>query len=96
MEKLKDGFYVDNLVTNGESDEQVEVLQRQAREIMEKGGLDLRCWTSTGTTEDPGQSILGLRWNAADVCLSCVLPKSADINATATKRSLLAIVSMTP
>lgn len=95
MDKLKEGFYVDNLVTSVEDEEQFQVLQKQAREIMTSGGFDLRCWTSTpaGSTKDPFQSVLGLRWNSSDE-LACVLPKVAnDPNAISTKRGLLAIVN---
>lgn len=92
--KLEEGFYVDNLITSVKDENQLQILKRQATEIMAAGCFDLRGWFSTGSSEGSTQSVLGLRWNCETDELSCIFPKtSVDLGLSPTKRMLLSIVN---
>ncbi|GFS65219.1 DUF1758 domain-containing protein [Trichonephila inaurata madagascariensis] len=58
---LKEGFYVDNLVTSVKDVTELEQLKSQSIEIMKGGAFELRCWASNDSKEDQDmQMVLGL------------------------------------
>ncbi|XP_055933000.1 uncharacterized protein LOC129963021 [Argiope bruennichi] len=93
---LKEGFYVDNLVTSVNDATELEQLKSQSIEIMKEGAFELRCWASNDSKEDQDkQRVLGLSWDVVSDELSCKLP--ANIYCTqekpVTKRVLLSVIN---
>ncbi|GBM21295.1 hypothetical protein AVEN_204642-1, partial [Araneus ventricosus] len=69
---LKEGFYVDNLVTSVNDATELEQLKSQSIEIMKEGAFELRCWASNDSKEDQDkQMVLGLSWDVVSDELSC-------------------------
>ncbi|GFY61228.1 integrase catalytic domain-containing protein [Trichonephila inaurata madagascariensis] len=76
---LKEGFYVDNLVTSVNDVTELEQLKSQSIEIMKEGAFELRCCASNDSKEDQDmQMVLGLSWDVVSDELSCKLPSNLD------------------
>ncbi|GBL83786.1 hypothetical protein AVEN_132675-1 [Araneus ventricosus] len=92
---LKEGFYVDNLVTSVNDATELEQLKSQSIEIMKEGAFELRCWASNDSKEDQDkQMVLGLSWDVVSDELSCKLPANTDCTQEkpVTKRVLLPVI----
>ena len=50
VQKMKDGFYVDDLVSGGKATDEVKDLYEKAKSRMAKGGFTLRKWLTNDTT----------------------------------------------
>lgn len=93
---LREGFYVDNLVTSVNDVKELEQLKFQAMQIMKEGGFELRCWASNDSKEEQDtQMVLGMRWNVVNDELSCKLPSNLHrtIDEKVTKKLLLSIIN---
>ncbi|GBO10837.1 hypothetical protein AVEN_48012-1 [Araneus ventricosus] len=93
---LKEGFYVDNLVTSVNDATELEQLKSQSIEIMKEGAFELRCWASNDSKEDQDkQMVLGLSWDVVSDELSCKLPANTDCTQEkpVTKRVLLSVIN---
>ncbi|GBN59184.1 hypothetical protein AVEN_122821-1, partial [Araneus ventricosus] len=93
---LKEGFYVDNLVTSVNDSTELEQLKSQSIEIMKEGAFELRCWASNDSKEDQDkQMVLGLSWDVVSDELSCKLPANTDCTQEkpVTKRVLLSVIN---
>ncbi|KAF8765173.1 hypothetical protein HNY73_023161 [Argiope bruennichi] len=93
---LKEGFYVDNLVTSVNDATELEQLKSQSIEIMKEGAFELRCWASNDSKEDQDkQMVLGLSWDVVSDELSCKLPANIDCTQEkpVTKRVLLSVIN---
>ena len=74
-EKMKTDFYVDNLASGYDNENQASTFLEQARLIMSPVGFNLRLWNSNDAQirasaeqqslhdKDPEPKVLGLRWN---------------------------------
>ncbi|GFX88578.1 DUF1758 domain-containing protein [Trichonephila clavipes] len=62
IEKLKKGFYVDNLTIRVENQEKLVKFKTQTLEIMMAATFKLRCWAHTGVQDQESQNVLGLKW----------------------------------
>ncbi|GBM01675.1 hypothetical protein AVEN_271930-1 [Araneus ventricosus] len=93
---LKEGFYVDNLVTSVNDATELEQLKSQSIEIMKEGAFELRCWASNDSKEDQNkQMVLGLSWDVVSDELSCKLPANTDCTQEkpVTKRVLISVIN---
>ncbi|GBM98523.1 hypothetical protein AVEN_53815-1 [Araneus ventricosus] len=93
---LKEGFYVDNLVTSVNDATELEQLKSQSIEIMKEGAFEFRCWASNDSKEDQDkQMVLGLSWDVVSDELSCKLPANTDCTQEkpVTKRALLSVIN---
>ncbi|GBN52833.1 hypothetical protein AVEN_40770-1 [Araneus ventricosus] len=93
---LKEGFYVDNLVTSVNDATELEQLKSQSIEIMKEGAFELRCWASNDSKEDQDkQMVLGLSWDVVSDEFSCKLPANTDCaqEKPVTKRVLLSVIN---
>ncbi|GFT40559.1 uncharacterized protein TNCV_2092781 [Trichonephila clavipes] len=60
IEKLKKGFYVDNLTIRVGNQEESVKFKTQTMEIMTAATFELRCWAHTGVQDQESQNVLGL------------------------------------
>ena len=99
---MKKNIYVDNVLSGGNTEEEIVKYYRQAREIMSQAGFNLRSWSSNShclhkvackdQTRDPNPTVtvLGLRWNTATDTLSLAPKQFSPANtAFITKRDVL-------
>ncbi|GBO46640.1 hypothetical protein AVEN_64587-1, partial [Araneus ventricosus] len=96
IDHLKEGFYVNNLVTSVNDATELEQLKSQSIEIMKEGAFELRCWASNDSKEDQDkQMVLGLSWDVVSDELSCKLPANTDCTQEkpVTKRVLLSVIN---
>nr|XP_042913638.1 uncharacterized protein LOC122273680 [Parasteatoda tepidariorum] len=96
IDNLREGFYVDNLVTSVNNVDELEHLKSQAIQIMREGGFELRCWASNTSGEgQETEMVLGMKWNLVSDELSCKMPLNlVTVNEKAvTKRLLLSIIN---
>ncbi|XP_042911003.1 uncharacterized protein [Parasteatoda tepidariorum] len=96
IDNLREGFYVDNLVTSVNNVDELEHLKSQAIQIMKEGGFELRCWASNNSREgQETEMVLGMKWNLVSDELSCKMPLNlVTVNEKAvTKRLLLSIIN---
>ncbi|XP_054724268.1 uncharacterized protein LOC129234298 [Uloborus diversus] len=92
INRMKDGFYVDNLVTSVNTSEELEQLKSQAIEVMQKGSFELRCWAYSGIEESIDQNVLGLKWDTHADELYCAGCKTTS-EKILSKRKLLSVVN---
>ncbi|XP_054723453.1 uncharacterized protein LOC129233452 [Uloborus diversus] len=92
INRMKEGFYVDNLVTSVNTSEELEQLKSQAIEVMQKGSFELRCWAYSGIEESIDQNVLGLKWDTHADELYCAGCKRTS-EKVLSKRKLLSIVN---
>ncbi|GFT93667.1 DUF1758 domain-containing protein [Nephila pilipes] len=79
IDHLREGFYVDNLVTSVHDPEELENLKSQAIEIMKEGGFELHCWAFNDSQEyRDTQMVLGLSWDVISDESSSKLPSNLD------------------
>ena len=91
---MKEGFYVDNLVTSVDSYEELEQLKSQAIQVMRKGSFELRCWAYNGIQDGEDQNVLGLKWDTHTDELYCAGGKTTlSADKVLSKRRLLSIVN---
>ncbi|GBN70948.1 hypothetical protein AVEN_183526-1, partial [Araneus ventricosus] len=94
VEKLKRGFYVDNLTTSVESQEELEQFKMQTMEIMNAASFELRCWAHTGVRDQESQRVLRIKWDTETDELYCVSPQvDIGFSEIVSKRKLLSIVN---
>ncbi|GFR20483.1 DUF1758 domain-containing protein [Trichonephila clavata] len=93
--KLKDYFYVDNVVASVQNEIDLQRFQTIACQIMSKAGFELTgCVSSTEqqNQEKTRCSVLGLLWEPNTDLLACDLRNiSTELNDTCSKRQLLSI-----
>lgn len=93
---LQRSFYVDNLITSVDSQEELEKLRTEAVEVMGRACMNLREWTSNVETAAAGGArsvlVLGLSWNLDRDTLSCVPREQTNSDQKLTKRRMLSIV----
>ncbi|XP_059047592.1 uncharacterized protein LOC131843017 [Achroia grisella] len=92
---LSECFYVDNVVTSLDSEEDVWRFEKEAKVIMNQAKFDLRQWVISPTSHkntDKVISVLGLHWHTSSDTFSCNMSSFCDLNKiVVTKRSLLSI-----
>ncbi|GFR09534.1 uncharacterized protein TNCT_256701 [Trichonephila clavata] len=94
IEKLKKGFYVDNLTISVENQEELVKFKTQTKGIMKAATFELRCWAHTGVQDQESQNVLGLKWDTETDELYCVSPETdIGFNENISKRKLLSIVN---
>ncbi|XP_055928545.1 uncharacterized protein LOC129959681 [Argiope bruennichi] len=94
VQKLKRGFYVDNLTVSVENEEELLRFKEQAMQIMNVASFELRSWAHTGIKHLESQNVLGLKWDTETDELYCVdLEADMGISDTISKRKLLSIVN---
>ncbi|GFY37351.1 uncharacterized protein TNIN_317081 [Trichonephila inaurata madagascariensis] len=94
MDKLKEGFYVDNLVTSVNSIKELGQLKSQSIQVRNEASFELRCWAHTGVKYEESQSVLGLKWDTETDELYCVGPQvDMEASEVVTKRKLLSVVN---
>ncbi|GFW11851.1 DUF1758 domain-containing protein [Trichonephila clavipes] len=76
IEKLKKGFYVDNLTIRVGNQEESVKFKTQTMEIMTAATFELRCWAHTGVQDQESQNVLGLKWDTKTDELYCVSPET--------------------
>ncbi|CAL8068579.1 unnamed protein product [Orchesella dallaii] len=94
-EKMRNSFYVDNLVTSVHSHDEYLDFRQQATTVMGLAKMELREWASSSdinTTTDNNISILGLRWDRERDVLSCDV-KKLNMDMKITKRLILSTIS---
>ncbi|XP_043476290.1 uncharacterized protein LOC122507569 [Leptopilina heterotoma] len=92
IEKLKNGFYVDNCVVSVDSDCERDKFIREATTVLASGAFDLRGWESSGDCQERETTlVLGILWNKKRDTLS-INPNIMNVENTniVTKRSILA------
>ncbi|GFR03872.1 integrase catalytic domain-containing protein [Trichonephila clavata] len=93
IEKLKKGFYVDNLTISVENQEELK-FKTQTMKIMKAATFELICWANTGVQDQESQNVLGLKWDTETDELNCVSPETdIGLNESISKRKLLSIVN---
>ncbi|GFX92542.1 dual 3',5'-cyclic-AMP and-GMP phosphodiesterase 11 [Trichonephila clavipes] len=94
IEKLKKGFYVDNLTISVENQEELVKFKTQTMEIRTAATFELRCWFHTGAQDQESQNVLDLKWDTETDELYCVSPETdIGFNENIFKRKLLSIVN---
>ncbi|GBM30602.1 hypothetical protein AVEN_27631-1 [Araneus ventricosus] len=94
VEKLKRGFYLDNLTTSVESQEELEQFKTQTMEIMNAASFELRCWVHIGVQDQESQSLIAIKWDTETDELYCVsLQVDIGFSETVSKRKLLSMVN---
>lgn len=101
-ETLKDGLYVDNILTSFESEDELMSFYKESRQLFNDGGFNLRSWSSNSNElcqlasnencvdTDRTIKILGLRWNNESDTISFQDNFNPDLkNTCLTKRELL-------
>ncbi|XP_054723442.1 uncharacterized protein LOC129233439 [Uloborus diversus] len=92
VEKLKKGFYVDNLTTSVEDQEELMEFKTQTMKIMNAASFELRCWAHSGDQNQGCQNVLGLEWDTKTDELYCVGPDISSVEVVS-KRKLLSVVN---
>ncbi|GFQ86364.1 transposable element Tc1 transposase [Trichonephila clavata] len=89
IEKLKKGFYVDNLTIGVENQEELVKFKTQTMEIMKAATFELRCWAHTGVQDQESQNVLGFKWDTENDEPYCVSPETdIGFNGNISKRKL--------
>lgn len=102
-EDMKANFYVDNLISGCDSEQQAINYYEQSRSIMCKANFNLRSWSTNSPklhvitkeqkTNDPNTcvNLLGLRWNTMNdtLCLTSKSFPSLTSSSLVTKREIL-------
>ncbi|XP_054713062.1 uncharacterized protein LOC129222571 [Uloborus diversus] len=91
---LTKGFYMDNLVTSIDSEEEVKLFVDGANELMLRGGFELRCWenSSYGKEDETADdsNVLGMKWDSSSDVLRVNMTWFDEVNLeTISKRALL-------
>ncbi|GFQ91424.1 integrase catalytic domain-containing protein [Trichonephila clavata] len=93
--KLKDSFYVDNVVASVQNEIELQRFQTIACQVMSRAGFELTGWVSSAEQQNQEKtkcSVLGLLWEPNTDLLTCDLRNiSTEINDTCSKRQLLSI-----
>ncbi|GFR23385.1 hypothetical protein TNCT_31591 [Trichonephila clavata] len=93
--KLKDSFYVDNVVASVQNEIELQRFQTIACQVMSKAGFELTRWVSSTQQQNQEKtkcSVLGLLWEPNTDLLTCDLRNiSTEIKDTCSKRQLLSI-----
>lgn len=96
---LKRDFYVDDALTGSDSIESSTEIKNDLKELLSRGGFDLRKWSSNCQTLGDNQesasnmiSVLGLNWNTSSDSF-CVQIKSSDCNSNYSKRIVLSEIA---
>lgn len=70
IEKLRKSFYVDNCVTSGKTEEEINAFKTIATSVLRSGSFNLCGWEFSGESNHHSEtSILGLTWNKQDVLM---------------------------
>ncbi|RVE43222.1 hypothetical protein evm_012139 [Chilo suppressalis] len=80
---LMKSFYVDNCVTSVDCAEDMQRFISEAKDIMQKGQFDLRCWVTGPEITDPDvitAPVLGLIWDPRCDTLRVKIPRIANSN----------------
>ncbi|XP_054706953.1 uncharacterized protein LOC129216761 [Uloborus diversus] len=93
--KLKDSFYVDNVVASVQNEIELQQFRTTACQIMSKAGFELTGWVFSSKYQNGEKtkcSVLGLLWDPSADLISCDLGNvSTEINDSCSKRQLLSI-----
>ena len=107
-DKLKESFYMDDVVTSLENVESAIHFHDEVTELMSLASMTLKKWNSSSSevrdyfhTKYPEvvcpveQQILGLNWNAHNDTLNCIVKPVLDlaVSVVPTKRSILRVVA---
>ncbi|XP_043466423.1 uncharacterized protein LOC122501193 [Leptopilina heterotoma] len=89
--KLNDAFYVDNCTTSVNSIEELKVFIKDSKEILSKGGFDLRNWEYTNDNAKKDSTlVLGILYNKKrDTILINPTVLNIDLEKVVTKRTIL-------
>lgn len=95
-QRLLRSFYVDNVVTSVRTEEELKRFITCSKNLMSKGGFDLRGWEHTEERKDTEHGkeavVLGLHWNRFSDILKVNVSWTKDVNLEKiTKRTMLSV-----
>ena len=95
-QKLLKSFYVDNVVTSIPTKEELKEFTTCSKNLMSKGGFDLRGWEFTEERNDTEHSkktaVLGLHWNRFQDILKVNISWTKEVDLEKiTKRTILSV-----